>query len=73
MVFVGDKRVAIEFNGLQHYKKIDYFHKSEEDFAEQQDRDEDVRKWCKLNKIKLIEIRYEQINEIESILKRKLK
>lgn len=48
----------IEYNGLQHYKKVDYFHKTDEGFLKQLNRDNEVRKYCKENNIILIEIPY---------------
>nr|DAY73207.1 MAG TPA: restriction enzyme [Caudoviricetes sp.] len=65
--------VIIEFNGVQHYKKIPFFHRTEDDFAIQVDRDKRLRQYCKEHKIKLIEIKYDQIDEIDKILNRKLK
>lgn len=63
----------IEFNGEQHYKYISYFHKTEEDFNKQVERDKRLKQYCKDNKIKLIVIKYNQIDKIEDILNKKLK
>lgn len=62
----------IEFNGEQHYKRIPYFHKSEDDFQMQVERDKRLKDYCKKNKIKLIVIKYNQINKIEKILNKEL-
>lgn len=72
MVFIEDRRYAIEVNGEQHYRHISLFH-AEDEFIEQQIRDNEVRNWCKNNNVKLIEIRYSQLKNIDKILKRKLK
>jgi predicted nucleic acid-binding Zn-ribbon protein len=49
--------VFIEYNGAQHYKPIK-FYKGEHGFTEQQKRDEEVREYCRVNNIRLIEIPY---------------
>lgn len=48
-------KCAIEYNGIQHYKEVDYFTAS---LAEVQERDNRKRKYCKDNCIKLLEIPY---------------
>lgn len=63
----------IEFNGIQHYEFTPAFHKTEEGFNRQIERDKRVKEYCKRNKIKLIVIKYNQIEEIENILNKKLK
>lgn len=52
---------------------MSFFHSSEDDFAIQVDRDKRLRQYCKEHKIKLIEIKYDQIDEIDKILNKKLK
>lgn len=59
----------IEVNGQQHYKFINFFHKTKEDFQKQLKRDENVKEYCKENNIILIEIpytynTYEKISEV---------
>ena len=49
----------IEYNGQQHYVPIKYFG-GEIKFIEQVNRDEYVRNYCKINNIKLIEIKYNE-------------
>lgn len=63
----------IEFNGIQHYEFTQAFHKTEEDFNKQVERDKRLKQYCKENKIKLIVIKYNQIDKIEEILNKKLK
>lgn len=62
----------IEYNGLQHYKKVDYFHKTDEGFLKQLNRDNEVRKYCKENNIILIEIpyTYNTYEKVEQLLNR---
>ena len=67
-------RLAVEYNGAQHYKYIPYFHKNKEAFLNQKYRDELKRHLCKENKITLIEVPNTiPINNIESYLLGKLR
>ena len=50
--------LAFEYNGIQHYEWVKYFHKLKQDFLNQQDRDKLKKKLCKKEGIKLIEIPY---------------
>ena len=51
-------KIAFEYNGQQHYKRIPYWHKEEKDFEEQQERDNITEKLCQQEEIKLIIIPY---------------
>ena len=67
-------RLAVEYNGAQHYKYIPYFHKNKEAFLNQKYRDELKRHLCKENKITLIEVPNTiNVNNIESYLLGKLR
>ena len=51
------QNIAIEVQGEQHIKYTPYFHgAAKSNFIGQIRRDHDKEKYCKLNKIKLIEI-----------------
>lgn len=63
----------IEFHGIQHYEYISFFHRTKENFQIQLDRDKRVREYCKSRKIKLVEIKYTDIDNIERVLSKKLK
>ena len=58
--FLIDKKIAIEYNGIQHYKPTRFGSMTEFDaeirFEEQLKRDQYIRNFCKENKILLIEI-----------------
>lgn len=60
-------KLAVEYNGEQHYKYIPYFHKNKEAFYNQKYRDELKRIKCKENNITLIEVPY-YVNNIEKYL-----
>lgn len=62
----------IEYNGQQHYNPVGLFG-GQERFERQQERDNALRQYCREYKIKLIEIPYTELNNIESILKEELK
>lgn len=64
---------VIEFHGIQHYEYQSFFHRDEDAFGRQVDRDKRLRQYCKQHKINLIEIKYDQIDNIDKILNKKLK
>lgn len=67
-------KLAVEYNGRQHYDYVPYFHKNKEAFRNQQYRDELKRRICTDNGITLIEISYTVKNgDIEAELVKKLK
>lgn len=51
-------KLAVEYNGIQHYKYTSKFHKSEIEFIKQQQRDKVKKKLCKQHGIKLIIVPY---------------
>ena len=50
--------IFIEYNGGQHYRKIDYFHKTQEEFDHQIQRDKFIENYCNSKGIKLIVVPY---------------
>lgn len=69
--YLPKSKIAIEYNGIQHYKQTDYFH--HKNLEKQQERDMALRQYCKEHKIKLIEIPYWDYDNIETILNKELK
>lgn len=65
--FLPEENVLIEFQGEQHYHPIKYFG-GEEKFKKQIENDNKKRIFCKNEKYKLLEISYQEINNIEKIL-----
>lgn len=51
-------KIAFEYNGIQHYKFVEYFHKKLENFEAQKERDERKYKLCTEQEIKLCSIPY---------------
>ncbi len=60
--FYCDKlKLAVEFNGQQHYQYTEYYHKHDHyNFYQQQQRDQSKRDLCMKNNIKLIIVKYDQ-------------
>lgn len=67
--YLPDYNCFIEYNGEQHYIPIEYFG-GELQFNKQLIRDNNLRLYCKNNKIQLIEIKFDQ--NIEEVLNCKL-
>lgn len=69
-----DLKLAVEYNGQQHYKFTPYFHKSYDAFHNQKYRDYIKSDLCRKNGITLIEVPYTvQVPHIEQYLITKLK
>jgi len=62
-------KIAVEYNGIQHYKFNKFFHSNKEAFENQKYRDYMKREMCLKNGIKLIEVPYTiKTEDIESYL-----
>jgi len=70
--FLPTHNTIIEFNGIQHYVSLGHFG-GDSRFEKQKERDYSVKQYCKNHKIKLIEIPYNEFDNIEQILKKELK
>jgi cell division protein FtsI/penicillin-binding protein 2 len=55
-VFNADLMIALEYDGVHHRKFTEFFHKSEQDFIEQQERDRFKEEKCKELGITLIRV-----------------
>ena len=66
--------IAIEYNGEQHYKPIQFSNSQDaiKNLNSNKRRDEEKRKYCQKNHITLIEIPYWEFDNIETILTQKL-
>ncbi len=67
-------KIAIEYNGIQHYEYCPFFHNCENDFEKQQQRDLLKHRLCVKNGIKLINIHYSLNNydKIKEYIKKEL-
>ena len=57
-IFNSDLRIGVEYNGIQHYKFSEFFHKKIEDFEKRKKDDEIKKILCQNNGINLIIIPY---------------
>lgn len=65
--FIPSQNLIIEYNGEQHYKPVGKFGGAKA-FHKQQQRDKNLREYCKAFGIKLLEISYLQYPIIEQML-----
>jgi|694.fasta_scaffold16319_6 hypothetical protein len=71
--FNQELKLAVEYNGIQHYKFTPYFHKSNEHFLNQKYRDYMKRNLCKDAGITLIEVPYTiRVHKIYDFIKLEL-
>ena len=63
--FDADMKLAVEYNGIQHYKYVPFFHNNKEAFLNQKYRDQMKRQMCKENGVFLIEVPY--VVKVENI------
>jgi len=61
----------LEFDGPQHYKSVGYFG-GDVAFEKIQIRDKIKDEYCLTNNIRLVRIRYDEMNDIDSILDKEL-
>ena len=54
--YLPQYHLCIEFNGIQHYEYVEYFHRNEDMFKEQLFKDDIKRKYCQAHNIHLIEL-----------------
>lgn len=72
--FNEDMGLALEYNGVQHYKFSPYFHKTKKDFLSQVHRDDWKRNKCREKGIILLEIPYWiTMDKLENYIKKELK
>ena len=70
--YLPDYNLVIEFNGIQHYETTPFFNKKEWTLEDQQIRDATLVDVLQRKGIRLLVIKYDDINRIQSILKREL-
>ncbi len=64
--------LAFEFNGIQHYEYVHFFHRTEKNFQDQQCRDSIKLLLCEQLGIKLIVIPYNQTKQLLAFIKAEL-
>ena len=73
-IYVKSLNAIIEYNGEQHYRSVEYFHKGQYyKFIDQVNRDEFLRRYCRENNIKLLIIPYKDDKRIPEIIEKFIK
>lgn len=62
--YIPQIKRAFEVHGQQHYEYTPFFHKSKADFILAKAKDEDKIEWCRLNGIKITELKYSDNKDI---------
>ena len=65
-VYIDELRLGIEYQGIQHYQPIKHWGGTDS-LKKTEERDRKKRELCKLNNVKLIEIRYDEELELEAV------
>lgn len=63
----NNEQILIEVDGPQHLKQTSFFHKSRQDFLQQQERDRRKNSYCIANGLKLYRIQQWDIDKIQTI------
>lgn len=66
--FLPDFNMIVEMNGQQHYHNISFFYSHKWTLQDQQIRDNTLREYCEVHHLRLLEIKYNQIEQIPDIL-----
>ena len=66
-IYIPDLNLAIEYNGIQHYKYNTYFHKNKQEFKEQKKRDLRKKRLSDKNGINLLIIKYKDQHVEEDV------
>ncbi len=67
-IYNEELKIAIEYNGEQHYKYCPVFHKDKMAYYKSLARDVDKKEWCDLNSITLKVLKYNEVEKWKSIL-----
>lgn len=67
--FIPDLNLFIEYNGIQHYKYNDFFHRTKENYFYRKLKDEMKRRYCLRNNFRLLTISYKDFDNLENIIK----
>lgn len=65
--FLPKRKLALEIQGEQHSKFVQFFHKTQAGFNQSKIRDNNKREFCRINDISLVEIT--SVEELEQLWK----
>ncbi len=58
--FVPAYNLVVEVHGRQHFEFVSFFHKSKAEFLKSRVRDKDKKRWCEINSIIFVELKYSE-------------
>lgn len=58
--YIKELNVGIEFDGIQHFERVEIFHETEDDFKKGKVRDRRKEELCKEQEITLVRIKYDE-------------
>lgn len=70
--FYIDNKFLVEFDGIQHFKKVPFFNQKGDSLQKRVRRDNIKSQWAINNEIPLLRISYKDIDKVDDILKNKL-
>jgi len=68
-IYVPQLLLAIEVQGIQHYKHTPFFQKTKLKHYRQRKADGDKKEWCNTNGILLVILPYNELDQWEQIIK----
>ena len=71
--YIPHLKLFIEYNGIQHYKYVHFFHRTQKYFQYRELKDVMKKKYCIRKKYNLLIISYKERNTIKKELKKELK
>jgi len=67
--YIPSMDMAFEFDGQQHDKYTPYFHGNKRGFGRSKGNDADKETWCELNRIKLIRVNDDNMDDLEDLIR----
>lgn len=67
-IFLPNIRLIIEVHGKQHYEYTPFFHKSKAGYYNYCRNDGIKKKWCEINNIKYLELKYNEQDKWEDLI-----
>lgn len=71
-IFIKELNLAVECNGIQHFKPVGFFHNGKAGFEKSKNNDSAKVEWCVNNGISLVNVDYNE-KVTETLLKNKIR
>jgi very-short-patch-repair endonuclease len=68
--YIKELNVGIEFDGIQHFERVEIFHETEDDFKRSKVRDKRKEELCEEQGITLVRIKYDEKLDEDLLLKK---